>query len=204
METTNNEQKQDSKSCCSPNEKCHGFWKIALFTVLWISLLLNIFTFMRGNFTMDSSWEKRDMMRNEIVSEKEANRNGKHSEMMEEHCKTMPDMPGCEDIKTNNSNTMMNHGDMDMSDPMSMSMADMGKMLEGKSGDELDKAFLEGMIPHHQGAIDMAKYLVNSKHPELKKMWEDIITAQQKEIAQMKQWLTEWGYTNTGWIDNKK
>jgi hypothetical protein len=32
---------------------------------------------------------------------------------------------------------------MDMSDPMSMSMADMGKMLEGKTGDDLDKAFLE-------------------------------------------------------------
>ena len=35
-------------------------------------------------------------------------------------------------------------------DIMDMSMADMGKMLEGKSGDALDKAFLEGMIPHHQ------------------------------------------------------
>lgn len=50
------------------------------------------------------------------------------------------------------------------------------------------------MIPHHQGAIDMAKYLVNAKNPELKKMGQDIITAQQKEIDQMKQWLKDWGY----------
>ena len=35
-------------------------------------------------------------------------------------------------------------------DMMDMSMADMGKMLERKTGDALDKAFLEGMIPHHQ------------------------------------------------------
>lgn len=82
---------------------------------------------------MDNSWEKRDMMRSEIVSEKEANKKGMHSEMMEEHYKTMPDMPGCEDIKTNNSSIMMNHGNMDMSDPMSMSMRDMGAMLEGKT-----------------------------------------------------------------------
>lgn len=31
-----------------------------------------------------------------------------------------------------------------------MSMREMGAMLSGKTGDELDKAFLEGMIPHHE------------------------------------------------------
>lgn len=40
----------------------------------------------------------------------------------------------------------------------------------------------------------MAKYLVNAKHPELQKMGQDIILAQEKEIAQMKQWLRDWGY----------
>ena len=88
---------------------------------------------------------------------------------------------------------------MDMShDPMSMSMADMGKMLEGKTGDALDRAFLEGMIPHHQAAVDMAKYLTNSKHPELVKLAKDIITTQTKEIEQMKAWQVAWGYTSTG------
>ncbi len=81
-------------------------------------------------------------------------------------------------------------------DPMQMSMSDMWAMLEGQTWDDLDKAFLEGMIPHHQGAIDMAKYLVDAKHPELQKMGEEIIAAQQAEIDQMNAWLIEWGYKN--------
>jgi uncharacterized protein (DUF305 family) len=78
---------------------------------------------------------------------------------------------------------------------MSMSMDDMRLMLEGKTGDDLDRAFLEAMIPHHQGAIEMARYISGAKHPELKKLGEDIITAQTKEIEQMKAWMQEWGYT---------
>jgi len=50
------------------------------------------------------------------------------------------------------------------------------------------------MIPHHQGAIDMAEFLVDAKHPELRQMGEEIIRAQQAEIDQMNQWLVEWGY----------
>ena len=54
----------------------------------------------------------------------------------------------------------MNHDDM--------TMGDMVEMLKGKTGDELDAAFLEGMIPHHQGALDMAQFLLkDAKHPEL-------------------------------------
>lgn len=81
---------------------------------------------------------------------------------------------------------------------MDMSMTDMSKMLEGKTGDDLDKAFLEAMIPHHQGAVDMAKYLAGSKHPELVKLGANIITSQTKEIEQMKKWMQDWGYTATG------
>lgn len=88
--------------------------------------------------------------------------------------------------------TSMNH------DPMSMSMMDMSKMLVGKTGDALDRAFIEGMIPHHQGAIDMAQYLTGAKHPELRAMGQEIIKAQTAEIEQMQKWLIEWGYTNTG------
>ena len=95
----------------------------------------------------------------------------------------------------NHHSEMMNHSKMDMShDPMEMSMADMWAMLEWKTWDELDKAFLEWMIPHHQWAIDMAEYLVDAKNPELKQMWVEIIEAQQAEINQMNQWLVEWGY----------
>lgn len=109
---------------------------------------------------------------------------------------TMKNMMSPENSTVTSSHTQMPMmSSMDMSDPMSMSMRDMGAMLEWKTGDALDKAFLEGMIPHHQWAVDMAKYLVNAKHPELQKMGQDIIVAQEKEIAQMKQWLIDWWYT---------
>jgi Domain of unknown function (DUF305) len=54
------------------------------------------------------------------------------------------------------------------------------------------------MIPHHQGAIDMAKYLAGSNKPELVKLGADIIAAQQGEIDQMNSWMKEWGYVSTG------
>ena len=104
----------------------------------------------------------------------------------------MPEMLGCAKYTT-----PMTHM-MDMSDPMSMSMADMSKMMAGKTGDALDRAFLEGMIPHHQAAVDMAKYLAGSDKPELVKLGSDIITAQTKEIEQMQKWMKDWGYTSTG------
>ena len=48
------------------------------------------------------------------------------------------------------------------------------------------------MIPHHQGAIDMAKVeLKYGKDPELKKLAQDIIDAQEKEISFMKDWRGE-------------
>lgn len=90
---------------------------------------------------------------------------------------------------------MMDHM-MDEDDMMSMSMGDMSRMLEGKTGDDFDKAFIEGMIPHHQGAIDMANMaLISAKHGEIREMATEIITAQQREIDMMNQWLKDWGYT---------
>lgn len=84
----------------------------------------------------------------------------------------------------------------DSDDMMGMSMDDMAGMLKGKTGDAFDKAFIEGMIPHHQGAIDMARAALQSaKHDEIKRMARDIISAQQSEIDMMKRWMKEWGYT---------
>lgn len=80
-------------------------------------------------------------------------------------------------------------------DAMEMSMDDMSAMLNGKTGDAFDKAFIEGMIPHHQGAIEMARMALKSAgHDEIKQMARDIISAQQNEIGTMQQWMKDWGY----------
>ena len=51
--------------------------------------------------------------------------------------------------------------------------------------------FAQGMIPHHQQAIDMSKIaLKNGTSAEIKKLAKGIIAAQQKEISQLKYWLT--------------
>jgi uncharacterized protein (DUF305 family) len=74
--------------------------------------------------------------------------------------------------------------------PMMQSMQRMNRdmMAVPQTGDP-DQDFVAMMIPHHQGAIDMAKAeLATGKDPEMRKLAEDIVKAQETEIMQMRAW----------------
>ncbi len=72
---------------------------------------------------------------------------------------------------------------------METMMHSMDISLEGKTGAEFDAAFLQEMIIHHEGAVEMAKAArERAADPRIKALAEAIITAQEKEIADMKAW----------------
>ena len=72
---------------------------------------------------------------------------------------------------------------------MGMSMDAMTAELTNKSGDEIEL---------HEGALDMARLIPSrAKHDELKRLGEDIVSAQTREIDMMHEWSNAWGYGHT-------
>lgn len=74
---------------------------------------------------------------------------------------------------------------------MHAAMVEMSKDMEAApmTGDP-DKDFLAMMIPHHEGAVEMARLvLVHGRDPLVRRLAEDIIAAQQAEITSMRQRL---------------
>ncbi|WP_353644629.1 DUF305 domain-containing protein [Mesorhizobium sp. WSM2239] len=65
-----------------------------------------------------------------------------------------------------------------------------GAMSSLEYSGEADIDFARGMIPHHQAAIDMARIVLeHGKDSEIRKLAEDIIEAQEREIKQLETWL---------------
>jgi uncharacterized protein (DUF305 family) len=65
--------------------------------------------------------------------------------------------------------------------------------LRNTTGVEFDRLFLKGMIKHHEGAIEMAKMVINSKTELAAKLGQDITSIQMAEIEFMNKLLTELG-----------
>lgn len=65
--------------------------------------------------------------------------------------------------------------------------------LKDKVGNDFDKAFINAMITHHEGAIAMARLAtIASNHKEVRDMAKNIIEVQSKEIDQMHAWHKSW------------
>ncbi len=85
------------------------------------------------------------------------------------------------------------------SSSMAASMEGMSDSLQGKTGDAFDKTFLAEMIVHHEGAVEMARMAQKqAKHQQIRQLADDIITAQQRELDEMRQWQKDWGYDSNG------
>lgn len=92
--------------------------------------------------------------------------------------------------------SLMNHGA-----PASVEANHMDHMMAMLVSSE--REFIEGMIPHHQEAVDTAKEVIarGGTTPEIKQLVEAIVVAQEREITAMKQWYQDWygeGYVDTG------
>jgi uncharacterized protein (DUF305 family) len=77
--------------------------------------------------------------------------------------------------------SQMGHGSMDMGS------GDMARQMVMENGKYSDERFIDAMVPHHQGAIEMAEVaLKNAEHEEIIELSRNIISSQQAEIEELK------------------
>lgn len=90
-------------------------------------------------------------------------------------------------LKATNSSMDMGH-DMGMN---GMLDDDQMRALEAASGAEFDRLYLQGMIEHHKGAIQMAQMVINSSNAEAKVLGTAIVDSQSKQIQYMESLLSK-------------
>jgi uncharacterized protein (DUF305 family) len=80
----------------------------------------------------------------------------------------------------------MDHSNMDHGS-MGMGSGGMAREMVMENGKYSDKAFIDAMVPHHEGAVDMAEVaLNNAENEQIKQLAEDIVSAQEAEIEKLK------------------
>jgi uncharacterized protein (DUF305 family) len=94
--------------------------------------------------------------------------------------------PEIEQMKTwlDASSFTMPHGNHGMGMGGMLSEREMRELRQAQGAD-FDRRFLEGMIDHHEGAIAMARMVINSKNNEVRILAENIMRSQKEEIKQM-------------------
>ncbi len=96
------------------------------------------------------------------------------------------------DMPNMDHSAMVNANGSDSTKGYETAMAGMMKGMMQLMTGKPDLDFVQGMMPHHQGAIDMAKVVLQyGKDPEIKKLAEGVVKAQEGEIAFMKDWLAK-------------
>jgi uncharacterized protein (DUF305 family) len=96
-----------------------------------------------------------------------------------------------ESAKKSDGMAGMDHGQMDHGQmghgSMGMGSSKMARQMVMENGKYSDKAFIDAMVPHHQGAIAMAEVaLKNAEHEQIKELSRNIISSQQAEIEELK------------------
>ncbi len=82
--------------------------------------------------------------------------------------------------------SQMDHGQMDHGS-MGIGPGGMAREMVVENGKYSDKAFIDAMVPHHQGAVDVAEVaLKNAEHEEIKQLSRNIISTQRAEIEELK------------------
>ena len=79
---------------------------------------------------------------------------------------------------------------LQMAQPASSPMGGMS-MATVNTTTPFDRQFIDMMVPHHQGAVAMARIaLTRAQHPQIKRLAQSIVAAQQREIASTRRSLT--------------